>query len=57
VPQQIGTVRPHVDDQSVVGKWKRLQQRRSRGRVGLELPQALSVLPQSELAGGAQHPL
>ena len=55
--EEIGAVRGDVDDQPVVGERHGLQQRRAGRRVGVELQDAVVLLAETELAGGAEHAL
>ena len=55
--EEIGAVRGDVYDQTVVGERHGLQQRRAGGRVGVELQDAVVLLAEAELAGGAEHAL
>jgi hypothetical protein len=55
VPEQVGPVRTDVNDEPVIGYGDGFEEASARRRFGAELPDAVSVLPQPELARGAQH--
>ncbi len=57
VPQEVGPVGTDVEHQSVIRQRHGLEQRGSGSGVGLQLPETVAILSQSELPGGAQHSL
>ncbi len=57
MPQEIGTVRGHVHHQPVIGERHGFEQRRARRGLGVELEDAVVLLAQPELPGGAEHAL
>src|SRR5439155_11631232 len=57
VPEQVGAVRGHVNDETMVGERQRLEEGSAGRGVGGELEDAVVLLAQAELARAAQHPL
>ena len=57
VPQKIGTIGADIDDQTLIVDRQRVEQPHTWRCVGVELPDAIVILAQPQLAGGAEHPL
>jgi hypothetical protein len=57
VAEEVGTVRRHVDHDAIVVQRERLQQERTRRRLGFEFPQSIGIGADAELARRAEHAL